>query len=99
MVPVATAKLHIPQPKLINRPEQVLLPQPMLFCGTPMVSNIRPKETGGLGRLVYLSNGRKLIKTLFTEKTITQIADFKNTLYEFRRSRYFSPTAYSITLK
>jgi hypothetical protein len=50
MVHIATAKLQILQPKLINRRAQVLLPQPMAFCGTPMVITTRPKETGGLGR-------------------------------------------------
>lgn len=58
MVCIATAKPHIPQPKLINRPAQVLLPQPMVFCGMPMVIDARPKEAGGLGRLVYLIYGR-----------------------------------------
>lgn len=48
----------MPQPKLINRLAQVLLPQPMAFCGTPMVITAPPKETGGLDRLVYWINGR-----------------------------------------
>ncbi|MCH5718263.1 hypothetical protein [Niabella hibiscisoli] len=68
MVRIATAKLHIPQPKLINRPAQVLLPQPMVFRGTPMVIDAWPKETGGLSCLAYLSNDWKLIKTLFQKK-------------------------------
>ena len=58
LVHIATAKLHMSQPKLINRPAQVLLPQPMFFCGTPMVIDAPPKETGGLGCLVYLIDGR-----------------------------------------
>ncbi|MGN7787293.1 hypothetical protein ACTJIJ_22355 [Niabella sp. 22666] len=58
MVRNATAKPHIPQPKLINGPAQVLYPQPMVFCGTPMVIDARPKETGEVDVLVYLINGR-----------------------------------------
>ncbi|MCH5718203.1 hypothetical protein [Niabella hibiscisoli] len=82
MVRIATAKPHLPRPKLINRPAQVLLPQPMFFCGTPMVIDARPKETGSLGRLVYWINGRKLIKTLFTEKTIGKLSIQKTHLIE-----------------
>ncbi len=58
MVRIASAKPHIPKPKLINRPAQVLHPQPMFFCETPMVITAPPKETGGLDRLIYLINGR-----------------------------------------
>jgi hypothetical protein len=49
MVHIATAQLHIPQSKLINRLEQVLLPEPKLFCRTLMVFDAWPKETGEVG--------------------------------------------------
>jgi len=57
IVRIATAKPHMPRTKVINRLAQILLPQPMVFCGTPMVIDARPKETGSLGCLVYLING------------------------------------------